>query len=260
MCPSKSNNSCSSCSVWSPGLLVLDVFVFPAPDILSKELQEYYLPSGKTLSQLHSLSVVSFVTREHACGAEWPTAFDIEICILDKAEAFSSEAMPTREVNRIFPRSVEWSALPDGPSCGPLSPQQARTLPTTLLRLCVKIALETPVKVEMPSQKGKSTLNVLAQAVTVVVPTLRLNRTHWVTVEKPKRGTTRYKLCCMSSLTSHPACLYCHRPEFFCLARRLAGANLVEMTDGESKFVDQARSKRKNPADNSGLQTAPFDH
>ncbi|PTD03513.1 hypothetical protein FCULG_00002419, partial [Fusarium culmorum] len=241
------------------------------PDILSKELQEYYLPSGKTLSQLHSLceykvrklfalaAVVSFVTREHACGAEWPTAFDIGICILDKAEAFSSEAMPTREVNRIFPRSVEWSALPDGPSRGPLSPQQARTLPTTLLRLCVKIALETPVKVEMSSQKGKSTLNVLAQAVTVVVPTLRLNRTHWVTVEKPKRGTTRYKLCCMSSLTSHPACLYCHRPEFFCLARRLAGANLVEMTDGESKFVDQARSKRKNPADNSGLQTAPFD-
>lgn len=99
--------------------LVLDVFVFPAPDILSKELQEYYLPSGKTLSQLHSLceykvrklsalaAVVSFVTREHACGAEWPTALDIEICILDKAEAFSSEAMPTREVNRIFPRSVE---------------------------------------------------------------------------------------------------------------------------------------------------------
>ncbi|CEI60895.1 unnamed protein product [Fusarium venenatum] len=127
------------------------------------------------------------------------------------------------------------------------------------LRLCGKIAVETPVKVEMPSRKGKSIINVLAQAVTVVVPTLRLSRTHWVTVEKPKRDTTRYKLCCMSSLTSHPVCFIVIDLRFFCLARRLAGANLVEMMDGQSKFVDQERSKWKNPVDNSGLQMAPFD-
>lgn len=54
-------------------------------------------------------------------------------------------------------------------------------------------------------------MNVLTQVVTVVVPMLAFNRTHQATVEKPKRGTARYKIRSLSSLTSHPVYLYYHR-------------------------------------------------